>query len=97
MFKTEYDSLLEGIKKIRNHIFGVRFDGETAYQYAAKVMILVAGILCEINTIDSTILDQPLVDGPPYNRINRLKPLDADSFNVAATAIQILKKSGMII
>lgn len=97
MFKTEYDSLLEGIIKIRNHIFGVRFDGETAYQYAAKVMILVAGILCEINTIDSTILDQPLIIEPPYNKINRLKPLDADSFNVAATAIQILKKSGMII
>jgi len=94
LFKAEYDNLLEGIKKIQNHIFGVRFDGETAYRFAAKVMLLVAGLYSNTDVIGISISDQPLITDAPYNRINRLKALDENVFNQAATAIQMMISAG---
>lgn len=96
MYKNEFVNLIIGIQKIRGHIFGVRFDGETAFRYAANVTLLVSGLLCNVDTLKLSILNQSFFIDPLYKKINPLKALNEDAFNRSATAIRMLVNAGLL-
>ncbi len=89
IFSNEYKYLLKGIRKIQNHIFGIRLNGETAYTYAASVMLLAAKLLTNSASIEITL--QEYISDEKYKPINKLKKLDPYTFNTVAIALQMIQ------
>ena len=94
---NEYLYLLEGIRKIKNHIFGYDFNAENAIHFAADVMLISSGILSNINVINVKIDDKQLFNDNTYKNINYVKKLSKETFNKASYAISILIEKGFII
>ena len=94
---NEYLYLLEGIRKIKNHIFGYDFNAENAIHFAADVMLISSGILSNINVINVKIDDKQLFNDNIYKNINYVKKLSKETFNKASYAISILIEKGFII
>ncbi|MDD2260392.1 MAG: nucleotidyl transferase AbiEii/AbiGii toxin family protein [Acholeplasmataceae bacterium] len=89
LFSDQYKHLLKGIRKIQNHIFGFDINGETAYQYACLVMLMCARLIRQVDSI-SIIQQEPFTD-KEYKPVNRIKRLDQEAFDIAATAIRLLE------
>ena len=93
---TNYSNFLDGIKKIRNHILGQSFTAETAVNYASDVLLITAGILANVDVINTIIPDgKPFVDSI-YKNINYVRKMSKNSFNKASYSICILKEKGII-
>ena len=89
----DYHNYVEGFKRISEHIVGVRLNPNNAYLLAAKVMLLSACILKDVDLFKLDIKQKGLIDNQPYNKINRLIKIQPEAFNVAATAIEIMKSN----
>ena len=92
VFAEDYQHLLEGIMRIKGHIFGVKFGAELACSYGCEVMLLVAGLLTQTNVIQQDIPQQPLIDYPPYDKLNFFARVDREAFDRAAYAVSLLKQ-----
>lgn len=91
-----YSNFLDGIKKIRNHILGQNFTAETAVNYASDVLLITAGILANVDVINTIIPDgKPFIDSI-YKNINYVRKMSKESFNKASYAICILQEKGII-
>lgn len=91
LFPNEYANLLDGIKRIRSFLMNVRFDGETAYTQAAKVMLLCAGIMTDTDILKEVPTINEKLEAP-YNKINFMQKIDEPAFNMARYAIYLTKK-----
>ena len=56
-------------------------------------MLLSACILKDVGPFKLGVKKKGLIENPPYNRINRLVKIQPEAFNVAATAIEIMKSN----
>lgn len=88
----DYRNYVEGFKRISEHIVGIRLNPNNAYLPAAKIMLLSACILKDVNPFALDIKQKDLIDNPPYNKINRLVKVQPEAFDIAATAIEIIKE-----
>lgn len=84
-----YKDYLEGIKGLGNFLVNTRFNAETAYIPAAKVMYLSACVIKGLSPIN-VIPEQELLKGE-YSKLNYLRKLDKKHFNMAAYAVRILE------
>ena len=91
-YNEEFNNYVDGIKKIESHIVGEKFNLNNSYLPASKIMLLSACILKDINPFTLDIKQKGLIENPPYNKINRLIKIQPEAFNIAATAIGILKE-----
>ena len=96
IYPANYSNFLEGIKKIKNHIFGQTFTAEIAVNYAADVLLIATGVLLNIDIINVKIPDGNLFKDDIYKNINYVKKMSKQSFNKAAFAIDTLLKKGII-
>lgn len=87
----DYRNYVEGFKRISEHIVGIRLNPNNAYLPAAKIMLLSACILKDVDPIALDIKQKSLIEKPPYNKINRLVKVQPEAFNIAATAIDLMK------
>ena len=87
----DFRNYVEGIKKIESHIIGERFNLNNAYLPAAKIMLLSACILKDVDPFALDIKRKDLIEDPPYNKINRLVKVQPEAFDIAATAIDLMK------
>ena len=90
--RENHSLLLDGIQRLRSHLFGIRFDGETAYKSGADIALLTAGMIRGIDVLRLRIPDQPLFRDVPNNRLNRLKKLDPETFNRTAFALRLMER-----
>ena len=92
LHSEDFKNYVEGIKKIESHIIGERFNLNNAYLPAAKIMLLSACILKDVDPLALDIKQKGLIEDPPYNKINRLVKVQPEAFNIAATAIEMIKE-----
>ena len=88
----DYRNYVEGFKRISEHIVGIRLNPNNAYLLAAKIMLLSACVLKDVDPFALDIKQKDLIDNPPYNKINRLVKVQPEAFDIAATAIEIIKE-----
>ena len=89
--KSDYTLLVEGVNKIRMHIVNRSFSMNSAALYSAKVMLLAASLIKDINCFHFKIEEKGPIIEAPYNKINFiLKNKEQEAFRIAATAIEIL-------
>ena len=88
----DYRNYVEGCKRISEHIVGIRLNPNNAYLPAAKIMLLSACILKDVDPLALDIKQKGLIEKPPYNKINRLIKIQLEAFNIAATAIEMIKE-----
>lgn len=89
----DFKNYVEGIKKIESHIIGERFNLNNAYLPAAKIMLLSACILKDVDPFALDIEQKGLIEKPPYNKINRLIKVQPEAFHIAVTAIEMIKNN----
>lgn len=89
--RNDYPELVEGVNRIKMHIVNRNFSMNSTAIYSAKVMLLVACLIKDINVFNLNIENkEPLKEGP-YNQINFiLKNKEQEAYNLAITAIEIL-------
>jgi hypothetical protein len=90
--KEDYLNLLDGIRKIKDHIFGESFSAEKAVVHSANVLLLVSGILSGEDILKASIPNfGNFIDGP-YKSLNYLNcPKLKSTFNKAAYAIKLFE------
>lgn len=89
IFPDQYKYLLSGIQKIQNHIYGINFNSITAHKNACDVMLICAILLKDIESID--IEEQRIFRNKKLGPVNKMRKIDQQSFNKAATAIRLLE------
>ena len=89
--KDDYLELVDGVNKIKMHIVNHSFSMNSTAIYAAKVMLLSAGLIKGVDVFDLEIKNKDLLKEPPYNQINFiLKNKEQEAYNIAVAAIEIL-------
>lgn len=89
IFRDDYPNLLSGIQRIQNHIFGITFNGQSAFQNAAEVMLIVSKIITGKEVVK--ILDQPLFIVSKFRSLNNIKKINNHAFNIAAIAMKMIE------
>lgn len=85
-----YENLLNGIKKLQNHILIGKYSAEIAALDAADVMLLSAGLITDIDILNIEITSQQLFTDSVYSKINYIKKLSELAFNKVAYAIRLI-------
>jgi hypothetical protein len=83
-FQTVYKN---GIASLNDHVFQGGFNLVNAKQYAAKVMLLSAGLFRNVDTLNCSIPRQGGFTKSPYNAIKKIR--NKDDFDRAAFAIRM--------
>lgn len=89
-YPEDYVYLSQGIRKIQNHIYGIKLNGETAYLYAADIMLMSAKLLTK--TKDIEIVECETIKDKRYRNVNRIKKIDEVSYNKAYISLKLLKR-----
>ena len=89
---NDYVYYLDGIRGLTNFLINVRFNAETAYIQASKVMYLCACFLANKYPVEIEEIEN-LVDADYAKNINNIRKIDLKSFNMAARAIKLFKES----
>lgn len=87
---NDYNDYLFGIRGLTNYLINVKFNAETAYKQASKVMYLAACLLKE-KTIESDIPDA-IPFSNEFAIINNIRKIDKDAFNLIARSISLIKE-----
>lgn len=90
--RNDYVYYLDGIRGLTNFLINVRFNAETAYIQASKVMYLCACFLANKYPVEIEEIEN-LVDADYAKNINNIRKIDLKSFNMAARAIKLFKES----
>lgn len=89
--KVDYPELVDGVNKIKMHIVNRSFSMNSTAIYAAKVMLLSACLIKDVDVFNLEIKNKDPLKEPPYNQINFiLKNKEQEAYNIAVTAIEIL-------
>lgn len=89
--KVDYPELVDGVNKIKMHIVNRSFSMNSTAIYAAKVMLLSACLIKDVDVFNLEIKNKVPLKEPPYNQINFiLKNKEQEAYNIAVTAIEIL-------
>lgn len=89
--KVDYPELVDGVNKIKMHIVNRSFSMNSTAIYAAKVMLLSACLIKDVDVFNLEIKNKVPLKEPPYNQINFiLKNKEQGAYNIAVTAIEIL-------
>ena len=90
--QSEYENLLNGMRKVKDHIYGEVFTAETAINHSAKVMLLVAGIIKNVDILNIKINNHENIKDTKYKKLNYLNnSRTKDAFNMIAEALEILE------
>jgi len=89
-YPEDYKYLAQGIRKIQNHIYGIKLNGETAYKYAAEIMFMTAKLLTKIEYIEITPCES--IKDKSYRNVNRIKKIDEVAYNKAYIALKQLNR-----
>ncbi|HHT55325.1 MAG TPA: hypothetical protein GX012_02055 [Acholeplasma sp.] len=89
-YKDYYRKILNGIRRIQNHVFGITVNGESVIPFASDVMLLCVRLMT--NTKEIKLTDMPLFKGKEYRIINAIKKIDAETFNKIAIAMELIKQ-----
>ena len=90
--KVDYLELVDGVNKIKMHIVNRSFSMNSTAIYAAKLMLLSACLIKDVDVFNLEIKNKDQLKEPPYNQINFiLKNKEQEAYNIAVTAIEILK------
>ena len=90
-YKNDYQNLINGISKIKNHIIGKSFTTKDTAIYSAKIMLLSACVLKNINPFKMKIDNSKIMNEYPYNKINFiLKIGEQKAYDIAVKAIEII-------
>ena len=89
--KVDYPELVDGVNRIKMHIVNRSFSMNSTAIYAAKVMLLSACLIKDVDVFNLEIKNKDPLKEPPYNQINFiLKNKEQEAYNIAVTAIEIL-------
>ncbi len=89
--KVDYPELVDGVNKIKMHIVNRSFSMNSTAIYAAKVMLLSACLIKDVDVFNLEIKNKDPLKEPPFNQINFiLKNKEQEAYNIAVTAIEIL-------
>lgn len=86
--KEDYSDYLFGIKGLAGFLVNTKFNGETAFRLAAKVMHLSACILTG-QSIMEDIPEVALLTGN-YSKLNQTRKIDKGVYNMMAFSIRLL-------
>ena len=89
LYSEDYINYVEGFKRIAGHIVGAKLNPNSAYLYAAKIMLLCACIKQSVNPFGMVIEKQPLFSQRPYSTVNKVAKIAPEAFDIAAKAIRI--------
>lgn len=90
--KLDCPELVEGVNRIRMHIVNRNFTMNNTAVYSAKVMLLAACLIKDIDVFNLKIESKEPLKDAPYNQINFiLKNREQEAYNIAVTAIEILR------
>lgn len=92
---NDYLYFKDGISRIRNHIVGGNFNGETAGSYASKIMYLAASILTGRETLtkieDASLYAGEKIDLPKPKRFSYLRIVDPLAYAYFVESVRMLK------
>ena len=95
IYGDDYPNFLEGIRKIRGHIFSNSLTPETAPLFASRVMYLSLAILSNQKTIvkinDPSIYLNEIIHNQFFNKMSYIKKLDLKAFGYIIEAIKIFE------
>lgn len=78
---------IDGIRKLKSFVMNTRFDGETAYKQAAKVMILCSSMLTNLDFKSFNYKDLQYELVGDYSKLNFMKKIDIEFYDIARYAI----------
>lgn len=88
----DYQYYLDGIRGLANFLINVRFNAETAFVQASRVMYLAASFFAD--ELPLAIVEQESLVSDEYAKnINNIRKIDMKSFNMASKAIRLYNKS----
>lgn len=94
MFKEDYPLYFDGIKSIRNYVYGEELNGETILPRAAKVMNLVANLIAGNKDIhlprEEANYSSATLNGTNYRRLDYLKRKDIETYSYVYEAVKML-------
>ena len=88
IYKDDFELYIRGIKNISNFIINTKWNGETSYIQAAKIMLLTASFIKNTKVITDVPEQEPLKG--KYAKINYIRKYDSKYFNMAAYSIRLL-------
>lgn len=88
--KSDYENLyLPGIKNISAYIINTKWNGETSYIQASKIMLLSACFLVDLPVIKDVPSQEPLKG--VYSKLNYIRKYNQKYFDIAAYAVRLLE------
>lgn len=88
--KEDYKDYLFGIKGLSGFLINIKFNGETAFKQAAKVMHLTSCILND-QSIGNSIPDVDLLTGE-YSKLNQTRKIDKNAYNMMAYSVRLFDR-----
>lgn len=90
---NDYPNFIDGFQKIRPFIIGKnKVNSNNAYLISAKTMLLVSCLKTNTDIKTIIIKECPLLTNPEFNKINKIRPIDREAYNIAYYAIQLWTK-----
>ena len=93
---NDYKYLLDGIRRIKGHIFG-NYDVGSAEKQACRVAYLIANILADkkdfIQIIDANPYVDKIITNPVYERLNKIKKTGLLDFAYIYEAVKLFEVS----
>lgn len=87
---SNYKYYLDGIRGLTAYLINIRFNAETSYIQAAKVMYLS---VCLLNGVQpAKKFDQANLLTGMYSKINNIRKYDIEYFNIVAEAIKLFEE-----
>lgn len=87
--KEDYKDYLFGIKGLGGFLINIKFNGETAFRQAAKIMHLTACIMNN-RSIGEEIPEADLLTGE-YSRLNQTRKIDKKAFDMMAFSVRLFE------
>ena len=88
--KEDYKNYLFGIKGLGGFLINVKFNGETAFRQAAKIMYLTSCIMNN-HSIEDEIPEADLLIGE-FSKLNQTRKIDRKVFNMMAYSIRLFEQ-----
>ena len=88
--KEDYKDYLFGIKGLGGFLINIKFNGETAFRQAAKVMHLSSCILND-QPLDAEIPEADLLTGD-YSKLNQTRKMDKNAFDMMAYSVRLFER-----
>lgn len=88
--KEDYKDYLFGIKGLGGFLINIKFNGETAFRQAAKIMHLTSCIINKSSIQDEIPESEPLTG--EYSKLNQTRKIDKKSFDMMAYSVRLFER-----